>query len=424
MFRLDNELRPYAWGSPTAIAGLLGRTPSGGPEAELWLGAHPDSPSRLDDGARLDELIAQDPVHFLGQESVDRFGARLPFLMKVLAAAEPLSLQVHPSLEQAGAGFARDEAAGVPRGSATRNYKDENHKPEMILALTPFRALCGFRPLAEAAELFRLLAERLGTTAGREFADRVSRLLSGEGGQLREAFRAIMDGDGGQPEAGEGLAVVVSGMEAGEGWHAPLAAAAALHAKYPGDPGVLVSLLLNLVDLEPGQAVYLPAGNVHAYLEGLGIEVMASSDNVLRGGLTPKHVDVPELLATVDFRPLPVPFLQAAESELGERVFTPPFEEFSVQELLLSGAPASDASHDGTVSVHQRGAAIILVTDGSLRLDGPQGEMILERGQSAFLPDADAPVNAHPHGPEGARAFVATTGLGTGKSTRSTTVEA
>ena len=171
VYELENVLRPYAWGSTTAIAGLLGRPASGGPEAELWIGAHPDSPSVAlspagsagahaavaDHGGRraLDALIAEDPEHHLGSDSVAEFGPRLPFLLKVLAADSPLSLQVHPTLEQAREGFAREEAAGVDRAAAERNYKDDNHKPEMIFALTPFEALCGFRPAVGGARRLR-----------------------------------------------------------------------------------------------------------------------------------------------------------------------------------------------------------------------------------------------------------------------------
>ncbi|MFJ3957646.1 mannose-6-phosphate isomerase, class I [Arthrobacter sp. NPDC090010] len=407
MFRLDNELRPYAWGSRTAISELLHRPASGGPEAELWLGAHPDSPSRLPDGQGLDSLIAQDPMGFLGEDSVSRFGPRLPFLLKVLAAAEPLSLQVHPSLEQAREGFAREEAAGVPRDAATRNYRDDNHKPEMILALSPFRALCGFRAVKDSSALFAVLASGLAEGPGRDAAQDFATRLAGEPGGLQDVFRTLIAGSEGQRQASEGLSAVVEGLPDGDPGRVPLEAAAALQRKYPGDPGVLISLLLNLVDLRPGEAIHLPAGNVHAYLEGLGVEVMASSDNVLRGGLTPKHIDVAELLATVEFESLPVPYLKAGENALGEKVFAPPFQEFSLQELTLAAADEDFPS----ASLHQSGAAIILVVDGDIRLDGPRGELTLGRGESAFLPASDSPVTVHLHGAGHARAFVATTGL-------------
>ncbi|MEZ2372152.1 mannose-6-phosphate isomerase, class I [Arthrobacter sp. RCC_34] len=414
MLRLDNELRPYAWGSTTAIAELLGRAPSGGPEAELWLGAHPDSPSRVPGGEGLDEVIAGDPAHFLGAESVAAFGPRLPFLMKVLAAAEPLSLQVHPSLEQAREGFAREEAAGVPRDAAWRNYKDDNHKPEMILALTPFRALCGFRPVEQSVALFEALAAGASDDDARDHAAGIVAALRGAE-PLRTAFAALLTGGDGLAAATSSLRAVVDGLPVDDAHRTALEAAADLQDKYPGDPGVLVSLLLHLVELAPGDAIHLPAGNVHAYLEGLGIEVMANSDNVLRGGLTPKHVDVPELLATVDFTPLSeVPRTPREETLLGQEVFTPPFREFALQRIELQ---------EGTehLAVRQDGGTVLLVVRGALRLDSPQGELILQRGESAFIPASEDPVTAHPavrtgsiatDGDGDVLAFAVSTGLG------------
>lgn len=425
MYELENVLRPYAWGSTTAIARLLGRPESGGPEAELWIGAHPDSPSMaltttegtdaaeaVHDGGRrpLDELIAGDPEHFLGGDSVARFGPRLPFLLKVLAAEHPLSLQVHPTLEQAKAGFDREEAAGVARTATERNYKDDNHKPEMIFALTPFEALCGFRPAADARAVFQHLADCFDL-AGIEVPDLLPRLLgdlahTDEPAALRSAFeRLIAGGDDVAKATAAVVAVLVSGAPLGA-HTAALSTVANLDAEYPGDPGVLISLLLNRISLAPGEAVYLPAGNVHAYLHGLGIEVMASSDNVLRGGLTPKFIDVPELLKTIAFEAVGVPELSAEASMLGQELYRPPFEEFSLQRIEL--APGAEP-----VPLAQAGAAVIIVVSGAVLLDSPKSGLHLERGASAFLPAAEAPVNVHPAagatGP--AVAFAVTTGL-------------
>ncbi|QDY88942.1 mannose-6-phosphate isomerase, class I [Arthrobacter sp. UKPF54-2] len=413
MYELENVLRPYAWGSRTAIAGLLGRPASGGPEAELWIGAHPDSPSVAADGGdrlALDALIAGDPEHHLGGESVAEFGPRLPFLLKVLAAERPLSLQVHPTLEQAREGFAREEAAGVDHAAATRNYKDASHKPEMIFALTDFEALCGFRPAAESRAVFLHLASCFDL-AGLDLPPLIPQLLDDlaqpdEPAALRSAFeRLIAGGD----DVAEATAAVVAALVSG----APLGAHAAeldtavnLNGEYPGDPGVLISLLLNRVSLAPGEAVYLPAGNVHAYLHGLGIEVMASSDNVLRGGLTPKFVDVPELLKTVAFEAVAVPRLSAETTMLGQELYRPPFREFALQRVeLLPGAEP--------VPLAQSGAAVIIVVAGAVLLDSPRGDLQLAHGASAFLPAAEAPVNVHPvagaTGP--AVAFAVTTGM-------------
>ncbi|MDQ4503688.1 mannose-6-phosphate isomerase, class I [Sinomonas sp. ASV322] len=423
MHLLLNSLRPYAWGSSTAIAELLGRTPSGGPEAELWIGAHPDSPSRVlaapdDGGPGLDDVIAQDPEGLLGAASVAAFGPRLPFLLKVLAADRPLSLQVHPTLQQAQAGFAAEEAAGVDRAAAHRNYKDDNHKPEMIFALSPFEALCGFRAPAEAAARFEALTALLAGHEAAEVTEQVAEILRGPdaGEALRTAFaRLIAGGEQVRDAVRAAAAAVARAVEAEETDDAGLRTVVDLAREYPDDPGVLISLLLNRVSLAPGEALALGAGNVHAYLSGLGIEVMASSDNVLRGGLTPKHVDVAELLETVAFEALPVPLLASAESELGQELYRPPFAEFQLQRIHIpagAGAGAAEVRPE-PVPVAQAGAAVVLVLDGSLTLDTPKGDLVLTRGDAAFVPDAEAPALAHA-GDGGVLAFAVTTGLGAG----------
>ncbi|MGX5714529.1 mannose-6-phosphate isomerase, class I [Arthrobacter sp. MAHUQ-56] len=414
MYEIENVLRNYAWGSTTAIASLLGRPESGQPEAELWIGAHPDSPSLAqlpEDGTRrrLDALIASDPEHFLGAESVAAFGPRLPFLAKILAAAQPLSLQVHPSLEQARAGFARENEAGVDPHAPNRNYRDDNHKPEMIFALTPFEALCGFRPAAETRKVLLHVADAL-TSGGRSPA-LVQALLDDlaaedEGEGLHRAFERLITG--GQAVAEE-TALVVAALLSGAPlapYEAELRTVISLNEKYPGDPGVLISLLLNRISLQPGEAVYLPAGNVHAYLHGLGVEVMASSDNVLRGGLTPKFVDVPELLRTIDFHPVAVPMVSAEKTVMDQELFRPPFGEFQLQRIELG----PDA---GPVPLAQSGPAVVIVLEGAVYLDSPKGDLELARGGSAFVAAAEAPVNVHrvagSTGP--ALAFAVTTGL-------------
>ena len=414
MYEIENVLRDYAWGSTTAIASLLGRPESGGPEAELWIGAHPDSPSVAhlpEDGSRkpLDALISSDPEHFLGAESVSAFGPRLPFLAKILAAAQPLSLQVHPSLEQAREGFGRENAAGLDPHAPDRNYKDDNHKPEMIFALTPFEALCGFRPAADTRRIFEHIAGAF--PEGNHSPALVQALVddlaaTDEGAGLRRAFERLITG--GQRVA-EDTALVVEALLSKaslEPYQAELGTVISLNEKYPGDPGVLISLLLNRISLKPGEAVYLPAGNVHAYLHGLGVEVMASSDNVLRGGLTPKHVDVPELLNTIDFHPVAVPMLEAEKSVMDQELFRPPFSEFQLQRIELG----PDA---GPVPLAQAGAAVVIVVAGEVYLDSPKGDLQLSRGHSAFIPAAEAPINVHRGAGRGdpALAFAVTTGL-------------
>lgn len=414
MFALTNVMRDYPWGSRTAIAHFLGTTPGGGPEAELWMGAHPDSPSiaaTSQGPVPLDRLIAEQPESLLGGEVHAAFGAKLPFLAKLLAANTALSLQVHPTLEGAREGYAREEAAGVPRDAAHRNYKDENHKPEMILALTPFEALCGFRPCAEAAALFRAVSAAI-TALGTEVPPllrRVEMTLNSrmeESLVIRQAFETLLGGDAQTWSlvelAAQALAAAgydqdgAAGGDVGGAAGMPANAAAALRTvtdlatQYPGDPGVLVSLLLNRVSLQSGESMYLPAGNIHAYLSGLGLEVMASSDNVLRGGLTGKHVDVPELLNVVNFAPASVPRVPTRVTDLGQHVWEPPFAEFTVQRVeITSGATA--------VPVLQNGPLLILQVQGSVMLDSPRSDMVLNRGESVFISAAENPVLIHPH---------------------------
>lgn len=381
--RIDNSPRPYAWGSSTQIARLFGRPPSGGPEAELWLGAHPGSPSRILDpaevggAATLADWVAGDPEATLGvgAASATEPAARLPFLLKVLAAARPLSLQAHPTTAQARAGFARENDAGVPLAAAERNYKDPYHKPELIFALSDtFDALCGFRaPARAAADVRQLIAaadgddQHLRMFDARLQADaEVPRLLRGVVGWLL----------GGGDDVGRLVGEAGRAAPRAAGESASLATVGVLADAYPGDPGVVLSLLLNRVTLARGQALYLPAGNIHAYLSGLGIEIMAASDNVLRGGLTPKHVDVPELLRVLDFAPVPVPYLPAHALGPGIEEFRPPVPDFRLVHV--------DA--DGLVGpIAMDGPAIVLCTRGSLGIGGRGAGIPLLPGEAAFV---------------------------------------
>ena len=398
MFALTNVIRDYPWGSATAIAELLGTEPSGDPEAELWMGAHTDSPSVADtpDGpVALDALIAAYPDAMLGAEVVAAFGAKLPFLVKLLAANRALSLQVHPTLERARERFAAEDAAGVARDSANRNYKDDNHKPEMLYALSDFEALCGFRPCGEAAELFRGVADAIAATGAGvpELLKQVSMTLNAHMAGpmvIRSAFEALIGGGQAARELVELAAASLARQDADGGLGAPLRTVVELAEQYPGDPGVLISLLLNRVSLAPGQAIYLPPGNIHAYLSGLGVEVLASSDNVMRGGLTAKHVDVRELLATVDFSSTEVPFVPTRTTELGQHVWEPPVAEFALQrvDLMPDGEP---------VPLVQNGPLLVLAVSGSVLLDSPRGDVVLPRGGSVFVAAAENPVMVHPH---------------------------
>jgi mannose-6-phosphate isomerase len=371
---LDNPIQNYAWGSRTSLAKLLGRPPANVPEAELWIGAHPKAPSRLSDGRSLLDAIRADPAGMLGPEVRERFGDRLPFLLKVLAVDAPLSLQAHPNLEQAARGFAREEQAQVPLDDPARIYKDDNHKPELLCALTPFEALSGFRPSDEAAELFESL-DVASIELGAE-------LRTGRPDAPRRAFSRLMTLS--DSERGSVTSDVLSRCERatpGGPFAASLAWAVKLGARYPGDIGAVASLLLNHVSLAPLQAVFLDAGHLHAYLCGTGVEVMANSDNVLRGGLTPKHVDVPELLNVLVFESARVEPTPTDTLTSGEVRYLTPAPEFSLSRIDLGPA------HGFHADVH--GPEILLCVDGQAAVEigprAPAAPRPLRRGQACFL---------------------------------------
>jgi mannose-6-phosphate isomerase len=360
---LDNPIRGYSWGSRTAIAALQGRpVPTEQPEAELWMGAHPDSPSAVG-GVPLTARIAGDPAGVLGAGTVARFGERLPFLLKVLAPEAPLSLQAHPTNEQAAAGFAAEEAAGRPPDASDRNYKDAHHKPELLVAVEPFEALCGFREPSVTATLL----------AGLDVAELAPTVAVLRGPDPDAALREAVTGLMGLGDAERKLLVesVVAAARARSGYEL----AVALGERYPGDIGVVVALLLNHVHLRPGEAVWMPAGNLHAYLRGTGVEIMAGSDNVLRGGLTPKHVDVPELLRVLRFEVLADPVVRPREVAPGLVTWPAPIDDFALYRADPDG---------GEIVLPGHGPRIVLCLRGEVRVDDGAGELALTGGQAAF----------------------------------------
>ncbi|MFV2119864.1 mannose-6-phosphate isomerase, class I [Streptomyces sp. Act-28] len=375
MDRLDNTVRPYDWGSPTALPELMGTVPDGTPRAELWMGAHPSAPSRVLRGGRpspLDGVVAADPVAELGEAVVRRFGPRLPFLLKLLAADSPLSLQVHPDTARAAAGYARENAAGVPLDAPHRTYRDPHHKPEMIVALSPFEGLCGFRPARECADLL----DALGVDGLAPYA---RALRSGpEEDALREVFSAFLTSP--DPVLLAGVTRALGRVARTEGaWRRECAAYEGVARAHPGDPGLLAALMVRQVRLAPGEALFLGAGVPHAYLRGLGVEVMAGSDNVLRCGLTTKHVDVDELLRVVRFAAGPAGVVRPEVLDDGEEVYPAPVDDFRLSRLRPGAARA--AYHlDGA------GPQILVCTGGRVRLVGRRGELVLEPGASAYVP--------------------------------------
>ncbi|MGA5566171.1 mannose-6-phosphate isomerase, class I [Streptomyces platensis] len=393
MDRLANTVRPYAWGSTTALPELLGTAPTGEPQAEMWLGAHPGAPSRIDRGAgpvSLAEVIDAAPEAELGADTVRAFGTRLPFLLKLLAAGSPLSLQVHPDRTQAAEGFADEERRGIPIDAGHRNYKDANHKPELIVALTPFDGLCGFRHPAQAADLL----EGLGVDDLKPYVDILR--ASPEEDALREVLTAVLSAEH-HAIAGtvERASVAAEQLAARGGPHADAYAAYAVLAHhYPGDPGVLAAMLLNHVQLQPGEALFLGAGIPHAYLGGLGVELMANSDNVLRCGLTPKHVDVPELLRVVRFEAGDAGVLRP-EDVNGEEVYETPIDEFRLSRFVAAPGAAPHALPSrtpqillctaGRVWLREAGAGVGAGA-GAEAVAGDGAGLALAPGESVFVP--------------------------------------
>jgi len=366
---LGGVIRHYDWGSLTSIPELVGLPATGEPWAELWLGAHPSAPSSV--GGRhqpLDELVAADPVASLGRRVAERFGS-LPFLLKVLAAAAPLSLQAHPSIAQAEAGFTREDSEGIALGAANRSFKDRLHKPELICALTEFEALCGFR---DPSSTLGILA-----TIGTDALDTVRSRLEADPGPegLSELFRYLLLLG---PAEGAALVepVVAACREDGpDTGVAERAMVAELGARYPGDAGVVTALLLNLVTLQPGEALFLGSGRLHAYLKGTGVEIMANSDNVLRGGLTSKHIDVGTLLEVVDPTPSR-PVVQRPALVGGVATYEAPVPEFSLSRIEVDGDAAA-----------VEGPAILLCTAGAVDV----GSRTLERGAAGWIAAEDPP---------------------------------
>ncbi|RAV33291.1 mannose-6-phosphate isomerase, class I [Corynebacterium heidelbergense] len=394
MYRLQGTIRPYAWGSRTAIAQLTGRrSPTERPEAEMWFGAHPGGPTLVADGSgrTLADLIAADPEYHLGSGRES-----LPFLLKILAADTALSIQAHPSKRQAEEGCAAEDAEGIPRDAPNRCYRDDNHKPELLVALSsPFEALAGFRSVAHTQQL-------LGTLGGEELKRFCGLLGSGdEAADLRGLVTTWINLP---PAVSERVIADVverckrlaAAEDEGEPWmRAAAGAIAKIAQQYPKDPGILVALLLNYITLEPGEAIYLDAGQLHAYVSGLGVEIMANSDNVLRGGLTAKHINVPELMRVLVSEPLADPVTRAG----ADGIFPTPAPDFRLRRVV----PGEDAV--------VAGPAIVLCAGGRVELrssaEGDEQES-LRPGEAVWIAaEEDATRISADDGPG---AFVATAG--------------
>ncbi|EKM4697372.1 mannose-6-phosphate isomerase [Enterobacter roggenkampii] len=377
MQKLINSVQNYAWGSKTALTDLYGiANPNNLPMAELWMGAHPKSSSKIEDASgqarSLRDVIDADKAALLGNKVAQRFG-ELPFLFKVLCADQPLSIQVHPNKQASEIGFAKENAAGIPLDAAERNYKDPNHKPELVFALTPFLAMNAFREFSEIISL-------LQPVAGANNA--IAHFLENPNAEaLSQLFASLLNMQG--EEKSHALAVLKAALESQQG--EPWETIRLIAQFYPDDSGLFSPLLLNVVKLNPGEAMFLFAETPHAYLQGVALEVMANSDNVLRAGLTPKYIDIPELVANVKFVAKPAAELLTQPVKNGAELDFPiPVEDFAFS--------LHDLSQTET-TIAQESAAILFCVEGEATLHKGEQRLVLKPGESAFVAANESPVS-------------------------------
>ena len=340
------------------------------------MGAHPKAPSMVNCEGKwisLIELIKNNPIDILGKEVANRYGNKLPYLLKVLAAAKPLSIQAHPDLKHASAGFERENSLRIPLNAFNRNYKDNNHKPECICALTPFWALNGFRKISGILSLMEKICLQ-------DFNKELDDLRNQpDHAGLKRFFNDLMTMDFNRQKLL--IKDAVKNAQKLSKYNKAFEWIVNLHNEYQEDIGIFSPVILNLICLEPGQAMFLQAGELHAYLDGVGIELMASSDNVLRGGLTPKHVDVSELLNVLNFEEREINILSAQKRSNYEYIYLTPADEFELSVIT------DDKSIDYTSS-EKRSIEIILCTNGEATINdiGKNVSVVLVKGASVVIP--------------------------------------
>ena len=381
LFSLDNSIQPYDWGSKTALNELFGiANPDNQPQAEIWMGAHPGAPSTvLLDGRNtmtLDAFIESAPESILGEEIAAKFSGKLPYLFKVLSAAAPLSIQVHPNKQQAEAGYKKDNQAGLAPDAPNRNYRDDNHKPELMYALTPFRAMCGFRQPAEISKLFSQVRHPR--------IDGLLKTLQNQG--LQGFWQQLLELA--QTPLNEMIDQALILAEHND--HPAIQELKRLNEFYPGDAGVFSPMILNLVNMRPGEAMYLNAGTPHAYLEGTGMEIMANSDNVLRGGLTSKHMDIAELMATINFDVTDAEEFMVKPRQQGDQFdFPVPVPDFAFGIIPVENEAGVTAS--GSVE-------IIFCVEGSVDVEVADESRTLTPGSACLITATSQPVRFKGHG--------------------------
>jgi mannose-6-phosphate isomerase len=376
LFRLEPPIRKYDWGSHEFLARIRGAAfPTVDPEAELWIGAHDADPAVVPNEGPLNQLIAAEPDRFLGSLAKEKFGPHLPFLLKVLAIAKPLSLQVHPTIEQARAGFIEENDAGIAISSGDRTFVDDNHKPELVVAVSDFDALMGFREVQEIISFIKLLISRGAV----RLSTRVLAPLqsSPDAAGLSGVLKSLL----GQPDDLDFVAETVQAASqvafgggeyaASAGWFVKIA------GFYPAHPDVIATLLLKLVHLTPGEAMYIAAGQVHSYLGGLVIEIMSSSDNVVRGGLTSKRVDVSAFLGMIDWTPGVIARL-AGTVNGAVTTWTPPIDDFILTRISLGSAL------QGVQSLEVTAPMVLLALSHAAAVSRGEEAIKLEQGESMF----------------------------------------
>ncbi|WCP69515.1 mannose-6-phosphate isomerase, class I [Vibrio tubiashii] len=373
LFKLDNVIQNYAWGSRDSIHELFGiNNPDHQPQAEIWMGAHPNGCSKLGEtGEPLSDVIEHNKMDVLGGYTASRFG-ELPFLFKVLAAETPLSIQVHPNKQKAQRGFERENQQGIPLDAAHRNYKDPNHKPELVYALTFYKAMNGFRPIADIVALFK---EANIPSLAQEVTDLEKHADSAA---LQEFFTTIMSLEGERKE------VALAELEAAHNRPAKtmmgreaMQYSAEFNQHYPGDIGLFSPLMLNTVELAPGEAMFLYAEIPHAYVQGTGLEIMANSDNVLRAGLTPKYIDVAELIDNTKFEPIKPEHIRLAPvPREGKMSYPIPVDDFGFDILTAT---------DESKSQYLRSAEILFCVEGEVTITSEGQQLTLKPGESLFV---------------------------------------
>jgi mannose-6-phosphate isomerase, class I len=365
--KIHGVIKDYSWGGRDYLPSLFSYVPTGAPQAEAWFGTHSAGEAMTEEGETLSSFIAKDPVSALGEGAVKEFGGKLPLLLKVLAIQKPLSIQCHPDKAMAKEGWAKESEYRKSHGIEEWNYKDDNEKAEVIFALTPITAMCGFRPfdaiVAHSKELFPKSYEKYLDRA--ESIDVFFRTLySLPKADLKELLDEYLTSlENNDEEFTKGQFLTEKGIA--------LSAA----KEYPLDPGLVCPYILNVVHLRVGEGLYLEPRTLHAYVYGNGIELMSNSDNVLRGGLTPKKVDLEELL-----------HVMKAEAGGGEKCPLTSDKFGRTEVITPSDAFELLSISSGMYEIRERNAGIVLVTEGVARFSYGGEHIELRRGESAFIP--------------------------------------